>query len=82
MNVHTRWREQTQDIECITWAREVFKATAPFATGSGYVNFIPADEPERIEMIYGANYQRLAEAKRSWDPENRFRLNQNIRPIS
>jgi len=82
MNVHTRWREQTQDTECITWARELFKATAPFATGSGYVNFIPADEPERIEMIYGANYPRLAEAKRTWDPENRFRLNQNIRPIS
>jgi FAD/FMN-containing dehydrogenase len=82
MNVHTRWREPIQDTECITWARELFKATAPFATGSGYVNFVPADEPERIEMIYGANYRRLAEAKRRWDPENRFRLNQNIRPIS
>ncbi len=80
MNVHARWREPTQDTECITWARELFKAAAPYATGSGYVNFVPADEPERIEMIYGANYRRLAEAKRRWDPENRFRLNHNIRP--
>ena len=81
MNVHTRWRETAQDSACIAWARELFKVTAPFATGAGYVNFVPADEPERIEMIYGPNYQRLGEVKRRWDPENRFRLNHNIRPL-
>jgi Berberine and berberine like len=81
MNVHTRWREMAQDRACIAWARELFKATAPFATGAGYVNFVPADEPERIEAIYGPNYQRLGEVKRRWDPENRFRLNHNIRPL-
>jgi hypothetical protein len=56
MNVHTRWRETAQDAACIAWARELFKRTTPFATGAGYVNFVPADEPERIEMIYGRNY--------------------------
>jgi len=81
MNVHTRWREAGQDNACVAWARELFGATAPFATGAGYVNFVPADEPERIEAIYGSNYRRLGEAKRRWDPENRFRLNQNIRPL-
>lgn len=82
MNVHTRWREAAQDNAYVAWARELFKATAPFATGAGYVNFVPADEPERIEAIYGSNYRRLGEVKRRWDPENRFRLNQNIRPIN
>jgi FAD/FMN-containing dehydrogenase len=82
MNVHTRWRDAAQDQECILWARELFKATAPFATGAAYVNFMPGDEPERIEKVYGANYRRLAEAKRRWDPQNRFRLNQNIRPMN
>ena len=80
MNVHTRWRESAGDGTCIGWARELFKATGPFATGGGYVNFVPADEPERVERIYGANYPRLAEIKRHWDPQNRFRMNQNIRP--
>lgn len=81
MNVHTRWREPAQDDACIAWARELFRAAAPFATGAGYVNFVPADEPERIEAIYGPNYRRLGQVKRRWDPENRFRLNHNIRPL-
>jgi len=80
MNVHTRWREPGQDGRCVGWARELFTAVAPFATGSGYINFMPADEADRIEKVYGANYRRLTELKFRWDPENRFRLNQNIRP--
>ena len=50
MNVHTRWREARQDSQCIAWARELFTAAAPFATGSGYVNFMPADEPEDYDL--------------------------------
>ncbi|MGN6549936.1 MAG: BBE domain-containing protein, partial [Pararhizobium sp.] len=82
MNVHTRWREPAEDDACMQWARDLFKATTPFATGGGYVNFVPADEPVRVEKIYGANYPRLAEIKRHWDPQNRFRMNQNIRPMN
>ncbi len=80
MNVHTRWREPQQDTECVEWARALFKAAAPYATGSGYVNFIPADEPDRIEKVYGDNFGRLVQVKKRWDPQNRFRMNQNIRP--
>ena len=82
MNVHGRWREPEMDKTCIEWARGLFDATRPFATGTVYVNFMPDDEGGRVEEAYGANYRRLAEAKRRYDPRNMFRLNQNIKPAA
>jgi hypothetical protein len=78
VNVHTRWREPTQDRTCIAWARTLFDALVPHATGSVYVNFMSDDEGDRVRGAYGANYARLAAIKRRYDPENVFRLNQNI----
>jgi len=80
MNAHTRWRDPAEDKACIAWARQLYDAAAPFATGSVYVNFMPDDEPGRVEKAYGRNYRRLAEIKRRYDPDNLFRMNQNIRP--
>jgi FAD/FMN-containing dehydrogenase len=80
MNAHTRWRDKAQDSACIAWARRLFEAAAPFASGSVYVNFMPADESHRVENAYGTNYSRLAEIKRYYDPDNLFRMNHNIRP--
>jgi FAD/FMN-containing dehydrogenase len=82
MNVHTRWRDKAEDDRCTKWARDLFQAAAPFAAGTAYVNFMPADEGGRVEEAYGANYRRLAEVKKRYDPHNMFRLNQNIRPAS
>jgi FAD/FMN-containing dehydrogenase len=80
MNAHTRWRDEGQDAACIAWARQLFEATAPYASGSVYINFMPDDEKDRIQKAYGPNYQRLTEIKRRYDPNNLFRVNQNIRP--
>ena len=80
MNVHTRWRDVKEDQMCIAWARDLFQRTAGYALGSAYVNFMPDDETDRIEMVYGPNYQRLGEIKRRYDPNNLFRSNQNIEP--
>src|SRR6267142_3180620 len=80
MNAHTRWRDKAQDSACVAWARQLFEATTPFAAGSVYVNFMPGDENDRVEKAYGTNYRRLAEIKRRYDPDNLFRMNQNIRP--
>ena len=80
MNAHTRWREQAQDKACIAWARQLFDATAPYASGSVYINFMPDDENDRVEKAYGPNYRRLTEIKHRYDPNNLFRVNQNIRP--
>ena len=81
MNVHTRWREAAMDQSFISWTRKLFDAAAPYAAGTAYVNFMPADEVDRVEKAYGPNYRRLAKAKRRYDPSNLFRMNQNIRAI-
>jgi FAD/FMN-containing dehydrogenase len=80
MNVHTRWDEPAEDGKCITWARDFFDAAAPYATGGVYVNFLMDDEADRIGAAYGQNYDRLARTKKTFDPKNLFRQNQNIRP--
>jgi FAD/FMN-containing dehydrogenase len=54
-------------------------ASAPYATGGVYVNFVPDGESPLAEA-YGPNYERLVELKRKYDPNNLFRLNQNIVP--
>jgi hypothetical protein len=53
----------------------------PFSTGATYVNFQTADEgDDRVRATYGANYDRLVEVKRRYDPDNLFQGNRNIRP--
>ncbi len=80
MNVHGRWEDPDDDKRCIGWARDYFKATAPFASGGVYVNFLTADEGDRVHSAYGPNYDRLAQVKKKYDPDNLFRMNQNIKP--
>jgi len=81
MNVHGRWEDPAKDAECIGWARDLFRATAPFATGAVYVNFLTGEEGDRIRAAYGRNYDRLVKLKNRYDPGNLFRVNQNIRPM-
>jgi FAD/FMN-containing dehydrogenase len=80
MNVHTRWEDPGEDEGCVAWAREFFDTMARYATGSVYVNFMPTDETGRVKAAYGPNYDRLAELKKRYDPDNFFHLNQNIAP--
>jgi FAD/FMN-containing dehydrogenase len=80
MNVHGRWENPADDKRCIGWARDFFNASAPFASGGVYVNFLTADEGDRVRSAYGPNYDRLAQVKRKYDPVNLFRVNQNIQP--
>ena len=80
MNVHGRWADPASDTTCIGWARELFQAAAPFATGGLYVNFMTQEDQGRIGAAYGGNYDRLVALKKKYDPNNLFRLNQNIQP--
>jgi FAD/FMN-containing dehydrogenase len=80
MNVHGRWTDAADDDKVVGWAREFFAAAAPYAAGSVYINFLTQDEGARIREAYGANYDRLVEIKRRYDPDNLFHFNHNIRP--
>ncbi|MFC4541535.1 FAD-binding oxidoreductase [Halosolutus amylolyticus] len=79
VSVAARWEEPTKDDVCIEWVRACHDALAEGATGGTYVNF-EGDHEGRERNAYGENYDRLVEAKNEYDPENRFRLNQNVKP--
>jgi len=80
LNVHARWDDAGGDDRCITWARTFFKSSAPYASAGAYVNFMTEEEGDRVAAAYGANFARLLEIKRKYDPENILHLNQNIKP--
>jgi hypothetical protein len=64
-----------------TWGRAYWQAVHPFNLEGAYVNFMMDDEVEgRVQATYGANYERLTSIKAKYDPQNLFRVNQNIQP--
>jgi FAD/FMN-containing dehydrogenase len=65
----------------IDWTRRYWNAIHPYSQGGAYVNFLMGDEGnERVRATYRENFPRLVEVKRRYDPENRFRVNQNVDP--
>ena len=65
------------------WGRSYWKAIHSFNLEGAYVNFMMDDEDDnRVMASYDSNYQRLAEVKKKYDPENLFRVNQNIAPAA
>ena len=64
----------------ISWTKEYWEALHPYSAGGAYVNFMMDEGQERIRATYRDNYDRLVAIKNRYDPTNRFRVNQNIRP--
>jgi FAD/FMN-containing dehydrogenase len=82
-NVHylTMWDDPADDEKCIAYTRAIAAAMKPWASGRAYLNFIGDEGGDRVKAAFGPErYARLQEIKRAWDPENLFRLNQNIPP--
>ncbi|MEU9889627.1 BBE domain-containing protein [Sphaerisporangium sp. NPDC051011] len=65
----------------VDWADRLWEATRPWAVGAE-VNHLADEGPEGVRRAYGGNYYRLARLKRIWDPQNVFRLNQNVPPAA
>jgi FAD/FMN-containing dehydrogenase len=70
--------------ELITaWAKKYWEALHPYGAGGAYINFMMDGEGEdRIRATYRDNYEKLARTKARYDPDNFFRVNQNIRPAA
>jgi FAD/FMN-containing dehydrogenase len=74
------WEDPSQNEANTKWVRDYYAATSPHSEEAGYINFMGADDQDRIRANYGDNYARLADVKRRYDPDNLFHLNQNIAP--
>lgn len=78
------WDDESERDELIAWSRRFWEAMKPHCTGSFNPNFSADDElPDAVAQAYGrAKYARLQALKAKYDPQNLFRLNQNIQPVS
>jgi FAD/FMN-containing dehydrogenase len=62
------------------WSVDYQEALHPYSAGGAYVNMMMDEGQERVRASYGDNYDRLAQIKAKYDPDNTFRVNQNIQP--
>ncbi|HEY5200993.1 MAG TPA: FAD-binding oxidoreductase [Acidothermaceae bacterium] len=80
-NVPASWADPADSDYEIGWVRDTFAAIQPFSTGGAYSNFMDGDETSSDQVAYGSTLRRLQAIKAVYDPENIFRLNQNITPV-
>jgi FAD/FMN-containing dehydrogenase len=79
--VNAKWLDSGGDEANVAWARAAFAALQPHMAGGAYVNYLVNEPEERVRAAYGAaTYDRLVALKDRYDPDNFFRLNQNIVP--
>ena len=74
------WPDPAQTRKHVALVTELWERMAPFSNGGVYVNTLLEEGDQRVRDAYGANYDRLAALKKKYDPDNFFRMNQNIRP--
>ncbi len=80
INIPATWRDAADDEREIAWARATYAAVGPYLSEGGYVNFMGDDEDDDTAAAYGRTIERLRRIKAVYDPDNVFRLNQNIEP--
>jgi hypothetical protein len=74
------WDDPADTDANVGWTRDLFARTEPLSSPAVYVNYLGVEGEQRVREAFGVNYDRLAGVKRQYDPDNFFRLNQNIRP--
>ncbi|MGD9986183.1 FAD-binding oxidoreductase [Pseudonocardia sp.] len=78
--VLAQWPDPADDERVVAWARSAHDALRPHLDDGVYVNNLGVEGPARVRAAFGANHDRLVALKRRFDPDNVFRLNQNVAP--
>jgi FAD/FMN-containing dehydrogenase len=80
--IASEWTDPEATEANIAWTRESYASLEPFFSARRYVNYLDQDDGNAVRSAYGPNYERLAELKRIYDPDNLFHLNLNIVPAT
>ena len=82
LSIDSSWQDPAGDEANVSYTRDFYAASLPYSTGQTYFNFpgLHEEGDAAVRDSYGANHARLAQIKAAYDPDNRFHLNQNIRP--
>ena len=82
IGVEANWEDPADDEANIAWARQCIEDFRPFSDGGTYLNFpgFLEEGQQQLRDAYGSNLERLSEVKSAYDPDNVFRVNQNIVP--
>ncbi len=80
--IHSHWQNPDDREKSHAWVDDFYRGLEPFSTGAVYVNDLMEEGEQRVKAAYGDKYERLRQIKRKYDPDNFFRVNQNIRPSS
>lgn len=74
------WQQPADDAAHIGWVRGLFRDLRPAMKPGVYINFMSGDEQDRVPEAYHERWDRMVAVKSHYDPENFFRLNQNVKP--
>jgi hypothetical protein len=80
LNLLANWSAPSEDAGNMSWIRGLFNQLRPAMKPGAYVNFMSGDEQDRVPEVYQERWERMVAVKTHYDPENLFRLNQNIPP--
>lgn len=83
VSIDGMWTDPADDVDTIAWVRSAWEAISAFGNGGVYLNFTGlADEAPSagVDTAFGRNIGRLAQVKATYDPDNFFRINNNIQP--
>jgi hypothetical protein len=80
INLLGNWLEESEDGLNVSWVRSLFQSLRHSMTPGVYINFMSGDEDDRVIEAYRERWERLIKVKSHYDPDNFFRLNQNIPP--
>lgn len=80
LNLLANWSEPSADASHVAWIRGTFNKLRPAMKPGVYINFMSGDEQDRVPEAYHERWDRMVAVKSHYDPNNFFRLNQNVPP--